>query len=433
MSPLAPGVRRPSRQLLVGTGRVLRLTPSGADALDALLDGAAHPGAAALRRRLLDAGLLLLPPGPSRLGDLTVVVPACADAAEVARVLDGIPAGVPVVVVDDGSEPPLPGADVRHDVSCGPAAARNAGAALATTDLIAFVDTGVELPAGGLERLTGFFADERVVAVAPRVVSQPATGLVGVLEQQLCALDVGPTAAEVRPAGEVSYVPSTALLVRRDTFVAAGGFDPALNVGEDVDLVWRLRNHGVVRYDPEVVVRHSPRTSLRSALRRRSDYGGSAGPLDARHPGLLRHLRGSPRSLLPWAAALVHPLAGVAAALAVVLEAPRRLPSLPPAEARRVVVSGQWATLRGVGRYAVRPGLPLTAAALVTSRRARRLLPVLAAAYLAGSADRLRAGPLRDLPARAALGLADDLAYSAGVWTSAGRTGRLRVLLPGKA
>ncbi|TAL19116.1 MAG: hypothetical protein EPN99_10610 [Frankiales bacterium] len=417
MTLLAPGVRRPARQLLVGTNRVLRLSDAGADALDALLEGRAHPGVDALRRRLLDAGMLLLPPGPPRLTELTVVVPARGPAG-VDRVRGSVPGGVPVLVVPDEGEPPR-----------GPAATRNLGAAQATTALIAFVDTGVLLPAGALERLTGFFADERVVAVAPRIVSDGVSGLVGVLEQQLCALDLGPAAGEVRPGAVVPYVPSTVLVVRRKAFDAAGGFDERLHVGEDVDLVWRLSEHGVVRYDPDVVVHHAPRTSLRAALRRRRDYGGSAGALDATHPGRLRHLRLTRRSALPWAAALVHPVAGGLAAAAQVVAAPRRLPSLPPAEARRLTAAGQWSAFTATGRYAVRPALPLTLAALAVSRRARRLGPLLGVAYVAGSP--WRSGPVRGLPARAVVGTADDLAYSAGVWESALRTRRWRVLVPG--
>lgn len=432
---LAPGVRRPSSQLLVGGSplRVLRLSETGARALDALLDGVPHPGTAVLQRRLLEAGLLLLPPGPSRLSDVTVVVPARARLHEVQRVLDGVPAGVPVVVVDDGSNPPLAGAAVRHERSRGPAAARNAGAALAMTEFVAFVDTGVRLPDGALARLTGHFADKRVVAVAPRVVSEAASGLVGVLEQQLCALDLGPTAAEVRAGAAVSYVPSTVLVVRRDSFVALGGFDEALEVGEDVDLVWRLADLGVVRYDPEVVVRHAPRTSLRAALRRRRDYGSSAGHLDRRHPGQLRHVRVSTWSLLPWAAALVHPAGGPVAAAGLVAAAPRRLASLPPAEARRLAASGQWAAFGAFGRYAVRPAWPLTAVALVASSRVRRLAPLLATAYAVGSITRLRGGSLRELPVRSALHVADDVAYTAGVWRSVIGTRRWRGLLPGSA
>lgn len=419
---LAHDVRRPAPELLVGAGRALRLTPAGAVAVDAVLSGRDAPGAQAMRERLLEAGLLLLPPGPSRLDDVTVVIPARATPAELQRVRGSLPPGVRAVVVQDADDPPR-----------GPAATRNLGARQVETDLVAFVDTGVRLPAGVLERLSGHFADPRVVAVAPRVLSEPVPGAVGVLEVALCALDQGPVPAEVRPGAAVSYVPSTVLLVRRDALDAVGGFDETLRVGEDVDLGWRLSAIGVVRYDPEVVVRHAPRTSLRAALLRRFDYGTSAGPLDVRHPGRMRHHLVTWRTALPWLAALVHPVAAPAVVAAVVTEGPRRLPSLPPGEARRLALDAQRSSFLATGRYAVRPALPLTAALLLASRRARRAAPLVGAAYAAAGWPRIGPGPVRELPLRAALHLLDDLAYSAGVWRGVLRTRRWRVLVPGRA
>lgn len=437
MSPgvrLDPGVARPRPDLLVGGAplRVLRLAAQGVDALDALLAGRAHPGGPALRERLLRSGFLLVQPGPGKAADVTVVVPVRGSSAEVATVLAGVPAGVPVVVVDDGSTTPVqaPGSRlVRHEVSRGPGAARNRGASLATTEIVAFVDADVALPEGWLDRLTGHLAEERVVAVAPRIASGPAHGLAGVLEQGLSALDLGDVPGEVCQGTRLAYVPSTVLLVRRETFLAAGGFDEALHVGEDVDLVWRLLRLGAVRYDPEVVVRHGARSSLRSALQRRRDYGSAAGALDARYPGQVGHLVVSPWSGLPWAAALVHPGLGPVVAAAFVLRGPRALPSVPPDVARRLVAKGQWAALAATGRYAVRPGLPLVLVAL-GSRRGRRLVPVLAAAYAVSTGRQVLAAGPRQAPARALLRVLDDLAYAAGVWQGCLRTRRIRPLLP---
>ena len=416
----------------------MRLSAVGVEALDALLRGSVQLGTDALERRLVAAGMLLREPGLGSLADLTVVVPVRGSIDDVRVVLDGVPDGVAVVVVDDGSREPLAGRlagveVIRHERSLGPAAARNAGAACVQTRLVAFVDAEVTLPAGALEKLSGHFVDDRVVAVAPRVLSAAAPGLAGVLEQQLCALDRGPIPAEVHRRGPVSYVPSTVLLVRTSVLHDVGGFDEQLVVGEDVDLVWRLSEQGVVRYDPSVAVHHRPRARLLPALRRRRDYGASAGPLDRRHPHQVRHLRVSLWSLAPWAAAAVHPLLGVATAAGLVISAPRAMPALPPVEARRVALAGQWASFGAIGRYAVRPALPFTLAAAVTSHTTRRLLPVLAAAHVAGSSPRLRNGPLRDLPARAVLHVLDDLAYSAGVWRGAVSARRWRVLMPALA
>ena len=434
---LACGVRRVG-DVLVGAGsrRVVRLSPRGSEALDALLAGRAHPRSDALRTLLLERGMLDVAPAAPRRDEVTVVVPARARAAEVLASLAGVPAGVAVVVVDDGSPDPLPSRlpgrrVLRRTASEGPGAARNRGAREAATPLVAFVDTDVELPEDALDRLTGHFADPRVVAVAPRVVSRAAQGWAGVLEQQLCALDLGTRSGLVGHGHAVPYVPSTVLVVRRSAFLDAGGFDEDLRIGEDVDLVWRLSAHGQVRYDPGVVVRHGPRRTVVQALRRRADYGTSAAPLDARHPQRLRHLQISVWSALPWLASLVHPVVGIATAGALVAVAPRGMRDLPPREARRLAARGQWAAFGATGRYAIRPAAPLTATALSLVPRTRRLVPLLAAAYLAGSWPRLTTGPRRDLLRRAVLSLADDLAYSSGVWASAARHRRPAVLLPG--
>jgi mycofactocin system glycosyltransferase len=437
---LDPGVRRPRTDTLVGGTpmRSLRLSADGIEALDALLAGQPHPGAAALERRLIAASMLLRAAGASRRHDVTVVIPARATPAEVARSLDGVPVGVDVVVVDDASATPLTDALLPRDgvvvhraaTRSGAAASRNAGAAMTSTQLLAFVDADVELAPGWLDRLSGHFAHDDVVAVAPRVVSRPASGLADVLERELCALDLGPASGVVQHGAPVSYLPSTVLLVRRSAFDAVGGFDPALDIGEDVDLVWRLQSQGTVRYDADVIVRHGPRTGVRAALRRRWDYGSSAGPLDRRHPGRLRHLVLSVWSALPWGAAVIHPALGVATAGLLVGLAPRGMAALPPGQARRLAARGQWAGALALARYAVRPMLPVTVAAAVSSRRVRRLLPVVAAAYLAATSDDLLRAPLHRLPARLALRLADDVAYSGGVWSSCRQQRRLGPLLP---
>ncbi len=76
------------------------------------------------------------------------------------------------------------------------------------------------------------------------------------------ALDMGPDAERGGTGQAVRYVPAAALVVRRSAL--ASGFDPDLRVGEDVDLVWRLRDEGWrVRYEPSVTVFHREPTSWR--------------------------------------------------------------------------------------------------------------------------------------------------------------------------
>jgi len=194
---------------------------------------------------------------------------------------------------------------------------------------------------------------------------------------------MGEHVATVTPGGRVSYVPSTALVLRRAAVVEVGGFDEALRYGEDVDLCWRLHDAGwATRYDPGVIVRHLEPDAW-PALARRFRYGTSAGPLARRHPGALRgpSLRG-----------LVAPVQLLRAA---------RVDGQPvPAEVlRRVVTTAPVSTAAGLLRWATPVWCPPAAV-------------------------------LRSSPRLALSTVADEAAYGAGVWWGCVRARTLEPVLP---
>ena len=128
---------------------------------------------------------------------------------------------------------------------------------------MAFVDSDCTVPAGWLSGLTWLFDDPSIGAVAPRVrpAGAPHPHRARVVDRYgdaRSALDLGPDEGEVGPDRAVRYVPTAALVARREAVAAVGGFDPGMRVGEDVDLVWRLVEAGWrVRYQPEVAVAHA--------------------------------------------------------------------------------------------------------------------------------------------------------------------------------
>ncbi|MER7003744.1 mycofactocin biosynthesis glycosyltransferase MftF [Dactylosporangium sp. NPDC000555] len=454
---LAPGVERPDAATLAGGSpyRVMRLAPKGVAALSQLLAASQPPppesAGGRLAARLVRAGMLVPPLAePVTPADVTVVIPALSAPEPVRRLLDSIPGGVPVVVVDDGSAEPLaPLAEgrpdvvvIRHAQRCGAAAARNSGAALAETRWIAFVDADVQPPAGWLGALLGVTAEPDVIAVAPRVVTTHAPGLVGLVESRASALDFGPVPADVVAGSAVSFVPTATLIVDRDHFRAVGGFDEAMPVGEDVDLVWRFAGRGRVRYEPRIVVSHQPRPTLWKALSRRRFYGDSVGLLEVRHPGTIRHANVSIRSLAPWLLGVAgRPGLGVAAAGLAIAGAPRELPQLSPGPARRLAARGQMLAITGLGRWMVRPFLPVTAVAVALSHPPlrRRLLLAIAAGYAEvasrAAIQEYRAGASCSQTVRAAAETVlahalDDVAYSVGVWRSCLRSRAPGPLLP---
>ena len=288
-----PGTRTLADGTVVTGGypiRVLRLSQAGARHVAGWWSGTPVPGnpqARALARRLLDTGIAhpalddldaACLPGPN---EVTVVIPVRERHAELARCLGGLAAGARrVIVVDDGSDDraaiqsaaAAAGASVlRRPVNGGPAAARNTGLAAAQTPLVAFLDSDCVPAPGWLDALLPHFADPALGAVAPRIVPHEAgrTWLAR-YEGASSTLDMGQRPSIVRPGSRVPYVPGAALVVR--AAAAGAGFAEDMQVGEDVDFVWRLGASGWrVRYEPAATMGHQHRVRLRPWFGRRKD------------------------------------------------------------------------------------------------------------------------------------------------------------------
>lgn len=400
--------------------RLFRVSKGGAQVL-ALAETGEQPPTDTVARmldRFVDAGALhpVHEAGPYSPSDVTVVVPAFGE-------LPSLHAGVRTIVVDDGSSPPLrlppdapPSATLtRVPQNAGPATARNVGLDQVTTPLVAFLDTDVDVHDGWLDSLLPHFADPRVVLVAPRVCS--ATGASGVAgyEATHSPLDLGEHPARIAAGTRVSYVPAAALVCRTDVLREAGGFDSAMRVGEDVDLVWRLTELGHrCRYEPASTVRHRPRSTWRALLRQRMGYGRSAAPLAQRHPGALAPVRMSGWSAGVWAlVAARRPVWALALAAGTTAALVRKLRHVPPTESVRLATLGHLAAGRQLAQAVTRVWWPVALVIAVFVPKSRAILAAALAAPPLVDAVRTRsAAPLRDAPIR----WADDMAYAVGVW-----------------
>jgi len=430
--------------------RVMRVTENGARLLDRLLAGDPVPdsnAAVALTRRLLDGGLVhpIAISGPFTLADVTVVIPVRGELPP--RLVQTVGRVARIIVIDDNSPVPIDtpsrnddGVPItlhRRAVRGGPAAARNNGLDAVTTELVAFIDADCEPEPNWLDGLLPLFADEQVALVAPRIVPTEPVGAQSALarfEHHRSGLDLGNRAGRVRARTRVPYVPSAAFVARSEVLQALGGFDEEMQVGEDVDLVWRLDEADwSVRYQPTASVAHRHRTRPLAWARRRFDYGTSAGPLALRHPGALAPVETSAWSIATWALAASGHLVsagGVAAATAVLLS--RRLESIDRSlpVAAKLAVRGHQSAGRLFGQALLRPFWPITVAlcVLVPSRRFR--LTLVGAALAPSVIDWVRQRPDLDPISFIAWRVADDVAYSAGVWVGALQAGTLDPLAP---
>lgn len=449
--------------------RLWRLTRAGAGLLRRLADGddvvvAVGAPTAALVDRLVDAGALH--PDPTSLpslhgpADVTVVIPVRDRPDELDRLLLSLrslrDAGAALVVVDDASaDGPAHRRVVddhgarylRRDRPGGPGAARDDGIVAAATPVVLAVDSDCVVPDDAGEwwdPLLRLLADERVAAVAPRVRTPTGPRLVDRYEAWRSPLDLGAGPARVSPGTRVSYVPAAAMVLRTEVYRSVGGFDPDLQVGEDVDLEWRLVSAGHrIRYEPDVVIHHPARTSLRAWLRQRFGYGTSAALLDRRHPGVVAPVRCSPWSAAGWALVAVGPrrlgpLAGAGVLVASAAALPRRLDDVQAGDAWRLALTGHLGAGRQLAAAVLRAWWPAVAlTTLVRSplrRPARRALAAAVVVSAIGAVVEARwSDPTLGPGAGAAfavLAVADDMAYGAGVWWGCARTRSARALLP---
>jgi mycofactocin system glycosyltransferase len=440
------------RTLVGGTPlRLVRLRDRASDVVGPWLAGSPVSDARGdrlLARRLVWLGLFhARPPGTGLTAkDVTVVIPV-RDRPEQLRVLLRSLNGLTTIVVDDGSRDAAAVRAAARNAEAtlvtlprnlGPAAARNAGLARACSALVAFVDTDCLPLPGWLDPLLEHFDDELVAAAAPRILpgSPPERNWTVALELARPSLDRGDRAGIVRPMTRIPFVPTAALVVRRDC-VGHCCFDEELRVGEDVDFVWRLDRAGwLVQYDPTSTVAHLPREGPGAWLAQRTRYGTSAGPLARRHPDNLApaSVSASTAAVLglvalrrPYSAALV---AGGSAALTA-----RRLTGAtcsPTRLAARLFVRGTLTSSTSVVAGLARAWGPVLVIgfALPPTRR------IAAAALLAPAlAEWARARPRPGLdPVRFVLAhVADTLAYGTGVWIGCARAKTVRPLLPSVA
>ncbi|MEO5666167.1 MAG: mycofactocin biosynthesis glycosyltransferase MftF [Nocardioides sp.] len=375
----------------------------------------------------------MAPAGPD---EITVVVPVRDRPGQLDQCLAAL-APLAVVVVDDASLDPAAVATVarqhgarliRLTENLGPAGARNAGLAEVTTNLVAFVDSDVEVYANDLMGLTRHFADPAVALVGPRIMGRTRSKRPKWFEEYDAAsssLSLGRAPSTVRPGAAVAWLPSACLVAR--TSVLESGFDASLRVGEDVDLVWRLAAAGHrVRYDPDVVAGHDVRTSVGGWLGRKFVYGTGGALLAQRHGAHIAPAVLSPSMAVAGIALLVRrrwsapvALVGLVAATRTVQ---RSLPQTVDRHTRMRVAAGLsarglgWA-IRQESALLLRHWWPLTLLG-IWSRHVRRAVAtaLVLDAYLA-LVEVTPTGP--SLPVRLVGRRLDDLAYGSGLWWGA--------------
>ena len=203
-----------------------------------------------------------------------VLMPVRAPSPWLAEALESVlsqePAPEVVLVIDDGSEPPLELPPVavdraeliRHDESRGPAAARDSGLARLDTDLVALADHDDVWESGKLAAqlaaLERFPAAD--VCFGRAEVIGPDGRATGERWDELPEGLLGPDVLGPR-LYELSPVPASSLVIRRAALEAVGGFECPTPLASDWELLLRLvANGSSFVFEPKARVRYRRHT-----------------------------------------------------------------------------------------------------------------------------------------------------------------------------
>jgi GT2 family glycosyltransferase len=198
-----------------------------------------------------------------------------------------------VIVVDDGSLDGTGAIALAYGVKtidgggAGLGAARNAGLAEATGEIVAYIDDDASPEAHWLYHLAATFARTSHAAVGgPNLppTGRPS-GTRGLIEECLAAAPGTPTHVMLTD-DEAEHVPGCNIAFRRTALESIGGFDRRFHVaGDDVDVCWRIQAAGgTLGFSPTAVVWHRRRDTIHRYWKQQVGYGKAEALLERKWP-----------------------------------------------------------------------------------------------------------------------------------------------------
>ena len=164
----------------------------------------------------------------------------------------------------------------------GLSAARNAGVAAATGEIVAYLDADAQCHPEWPYHLALSLEDENTAATGGPNLPVPTAGLV---ERTVAASPGGPVEVLLRD-DRAEHVPGCNMAFKREALTEIGLFEPAYTTaGDDVDVCWKLLDRGgEIAFSPAAQVRHHRRDSVRGYLKQQRGYGRAERLLAAAHP-----------------------------------------------------------------------------------------------------------------------------------------------------
>lgn len=258
-----------------------------------------------------------------------------------------------LVVVDDGSDKPsaaliqndpkLSGITVHWKLNAGAAAARHDGALRASGELLIFLDDDMSVGRDFVEQHLAAHEGGGHKVVLGRMERDPSVKM-PLFERWHAEMieKLGRDAASGTLTLRGNHLFTGNASMRREDYLATGGFDPTLGHSEDVELGLRLEKAGCtfVFADKAVSLHGSDHTGLDKWLRRAFLYGRFDHRISRKHPDLPH---ANPWRLLRE----LHPMTRLLLAASVVA------PSLSARVARAGMTTCDWLCRHGGERVAL--------------------------------------------------------------------------------
>jgi GT2 family glycosyltransferase len=193
-----------------------------------------------------------------------------------------------VIIVDDGSTDGTykaisqNGFRVIRTPNVGLSAARNLGLEAASGEIVAYIDDDAYPDPHWLKYLANTFLTTDCAGAGGPNIPPPGDGITAA-----CVANSpgGPLHVLISDR-KAEHLPGCNMAFRKDLLKAISGFDPRFRTaGDDVDVCWRIQEHGQwMAFSPGAVVWHHRRNSIPGYLRQQKGYGRAEAILEQKWP-----------------------------------------------------------------------------------------------------------------------------------------------------
>ncbi len=217
---------------------------------------------------------------------ISVVIPAYNEEKNIVKTLESLAAQktdkeYEIIVIDNNSTDNTSSVansfkdklniNVVKETKKGRSPARATGFEAAKGDIILSTDADTTLPENWIEKITSYFKDEKIAAVT------------GTCKIDDCGWFRNTLFNIIQPASMILYniflrhywLSGFSFAIRKNVYEKAGGFDKFLNMQEDTELSFRVREIGKIKFMSDLPVIFSGRRFKKGLIRGLTPYATS--------------------------------------------------------------------------------------------------------------------------------------------------------------